>query len=783
MLRAPFFKRDMSDTSLTRQPQDVAYSILSRCILSATFLLFSTLVVGCDGGLQDVACTDGSQCAANERCVEGICVTTAEGDTSEPLPDADTDPGDADTDPEPSDADTDPGDADTDPGDADTDPEPSDADTDPGDADTDPGDADTDPGDADTDPGDADTDPGDADTDPSDADTDPGDTDSAACAPGEIGCTAAGRPYVCTDGEIEELGPCVDTAVCNNGTCEHVDTCIPDSVVGCADVLREYVCAADGVTFEARACDNDHRCLSEGDGATGACRPVDCVVDERTCSDDRSAVLGCDLETFGHVTLDVCPLDDLLRCDDGVCVRPACPMSGRGGGAHVGCTFWATDMPIYETFGTSVQPTRARIANRGTAATPVRFAPSWLETRHSVLLAGGVATSVPLPSRQPLGTGRSRASVEIGALTPVQVVQSRGNVRVDGEVTSMGASLLLSEDALGTDYVVLGWTAGSPSPLPGGDPGARHAYFSVVGTVDRSSVAILFGDPPVSNPADEEFADLRANTEYTFTLNRGEVLHFRYASLGTDLPGDPIVPRDPTGTLISATDPVAVFVGHEGALIGTPRDGSDASRPCCEDHLQMQLWPATFAGTDFVLAVGPRHEDAPDLVRVLALDQRTSLTIQRFDSAAVETTLLDAYESLDISLTDGATVEATHPVMVAQFTIGQMFGDGSDIVGTGDPSMTPITPVDRFLASYRVDVDEGEAVTATIVAGVDEHVQLNGFTIPAGQWTTTRGWRYARITLTHGVHEFSSAAPFGLTLHETLSEAMMAWPAGVASDP
>ena len=83
---------------------------------------------------------------------------------------------------------------------------------------------------------------------------------------------------------------------------------------------------------------------------------------------------------------------------------------------------------------------------------------------------------------------------------------------------------------------------------------------------------------------------ITAGTTTEFTLGQGDVLNLKQ------------LPSDLTGTRIESVDgqtPFAVYVGHE-AVIVTDLDPRRA--PCCADHLEEQLFPASTWGSRFIIA-------------------------------------------------------------------------------------------------------------------------------------------------------------------------------------
>jgi hypothetical protein len=149
---------------------------------------------------------------------------------------------------------------------------------------------------------------------------------------------------------------------------------------------------------------------------------------------------------------------------------------------------------------------------------------------------------------------------------------------------------------------------------------------------------------------------------------------------------------DFTGTVVSASAPVAVFAGVECINVVPGTCGEDS---CCCDHLEDQMVPVSSLGMQFVAPHSPfRGGSEPDIWRVLADADGTVVTTSLpppDDSFALE-----AGEFHQMEATSSFTVNASDPVMIGQYLISQ----GCTSRVTGDPALTTFPPVEQYRHDY-----------------------------------------------------------------------------------
>ena len=194
------------------------------------------------------------------------------------------------------------------------------------------------------------------------------------------------------------------------------------------------------------------------------------------------------------------------------------------------------------------------------------------------------------------GTGIFDRAFQIRSTWPVIVYQF--NPLNNEGVASNDASLLLPTEGLGREYIAMSWPT-SPIPCIDGQPGDclphQHGYVTIVATSPGNTTVQVTPTAPVSAGGDID--QLEAGIEHQFMLRQGQVLNLQahVEEVGNI---DEIIPlcevdedcnngactfgvcledfgdqpaftvSDLTGSIINASQAVAVFGGHEEAVVG-----------------------------------------------------------------------------------------------------------------------------------------------------------------------------------------------------------------------
>lgn len=279
-------------------------------------------------------------------------------------------------------------------------------------------------------------------------------------------------------------------------------------------------------------------------------------------------------------------------------------------------------------------------------------------------------------------------------------------------VFSNDASLLLPTSAIGGYYTVVGWPqtiANSTNANEDFDPTVEdedlRAFLTIVGASDATHVTITFG-PMVRNVIGIGTRENAiAGVIWEFDVGAFDVINIETGGFNADF----------TGSTVSATHPVSVFVGSEAS--DAPRFATLANRMCCADHLEEQLFPNDTLGRRFFIGRMPPRSTAlnaafldptrdsvgefnePEYVRLVAVEAgMTSVTTSlqppdaSFTLAQGESIILIANQ--DVEINADKAIAVLH-VLPSQEAVGIV----SDYPG-GDPAIIAPAPVEQYRQDY-----------------------------------------------------------------------------------
>jgi hypothetical protein len=453
--------------------------------------------------------------------------------------------------------------------------------------------------------------------------------------------------------------------------------------------------------------------------------PIDCVLTDNVCVSGEgcmacfpgvdtcqgNAIFTCTDAGQPGELVEECDSEAGQVCSNGVCAD-ACQVADDTP-SNIGCEFWAVDLPNTRGLDdASKEPWGVVLANAGQTPADVVIErniaalgePDNLVALEQTTVPPGLLKTIQLPRAEitgwtpdtleppgPTGTARTNNGFRIRSTAPIVVYQ----FNTFTNDFSNDASLLLPTSGLGTIHRVIGYSTANPIDLIpiAGIP--DHSSVAIVGVSDGTNVKIRPGTKTLSDMQSIPTGDV--DKEINLTLNQWEVLNI--ASDG--------VPGDMTGTIVEASQPVAVFSSGERAIapsyVGddfpTP-PGWDPQRSdlCCTDHIEEQVFPASSLGSKFVVAHSPERSDGvwiePDILRFMAVAEPATVTTSLsppFDSFTLQPgEMFEAWAQEDI------TVESTTPIMLAQILVSQTY----TVAFIGDPSLTYFPPIDQFRERY-----------------------------------------------------------------------------------
>ena len=570
----------------------------------------------------------------------------------------------------------------------------------------------------------------------------------------------------------------------------------------------------------------------DGGFMAGICEPGDkiCV---------GPSVYTCNGDGLGHSFTELC----MDECVNGACTAPCGAENDKV--SYLGCSFWATRLENSDLTGDGayfslsissqgnlpIDVTITDADNNAVAAT-CNISPAdggvLEEACEDLVVEPGGLLSVNLSDLGQIeGTGISRKAYRITTTGKVSVHQF--NPVNNLETHSSDATLLLPASALGTEYRFVGWPSEEVKVRAGFNPAPCDASspcgdgfvcgdndYCLIQSFNRTAMSVIAtgeGETTLSIDAPTTFlvandegleAVYLAGSEYPFTLNQGDILTLATQKQhGADL----------SGMYVSASQKIAVFSSNPCAMI-------PHSTFAC-DHIEQQLPPLDTWGKNYVVAKFTPRGTEPDIWRIVAGSNGTTLTSTPA-IAALDGVSLGAGDSIQFEAKHNFTLEASSPVALAQFMVGSDYPGGNNGCGgafettfppqsasdrencdipihstcnqaIGDPAFLLNVPTEQYRKDYTllVPFDYLENyVTALVPEGVeltvdgtdiDESVTTsqNGATVISSDEITGTTWRVVTLSLGAGVHRISASDNFGLIAYGYDCTVSYAYPGGL----
>lgn len=546
--------------------------------------------------------------------------------------------------------------------------------------------------------------------------------------------------------------------------------CTPETSTECLSETERSVCDETGLRYNTIPCPEGQYCLR------GVCGDQRCLSGETRCFPDSPAsVFICDSEGREWVESEVC--EQGLACQNGACMS-RCEAAAKLN-TYIGCEYWTVDLDNYPDPFTVPMPNEVPhsvvVANPGDQSAMVRF-----ETPANVMLPAqgvvepGEVRAFTMPRLDVDGSGVTNHAIKMSSSMPVIAYQF--NPLNNENVFSNDASLLLPVNTHGLNYLITSWPTGvnTENIFPTGTI-PQAGYFTIVATSPGETVVTITVSAPTE--AGPNLPALEAEQTETFTLAQFEVLNIQAAAF---TPADftelfSAEAYDLTGSLVEATQPVAVFGGHEEAVIGAT-DGEDGT--CCADHLEEQLLPIS-VWSDEALCVKAKPRSAGrevDVWRVISgADQntlRTTPSIMGLDGIT-----LNRGEWVQVETDESFKLEGSGILQATQYLLSQ----GQTDERTGDPSMIMTVPVQQYRDDYHFLVPMGygsDWVTVIRPAGLS--ITLDGAPLNATFDPFADGaWERAYVAVSPGAHRFTANSPFGLVAYGWNNAVSYGYPAGL----
>lgn len=563
-----------------------------------------------------------------------------------------------------------------------------------------------------------------------------------------------------------------------------------DTAAGCdeegqtlCDAWQWYECSggdwvlADECLPPTPFCDDDLGCLSCEPGA------LQC---------DGNAIVQCDDDGTNTTWIQDCPDD--VPCVGGTCLDSCAIAASQY--SYLGCEFVAasTANTLDPTFNNDFAVV---VSNPEGASGPADVTVTrGSSVVGSATLQPGATQAITLPMVLDLQGTSDSVTVASGAfqVTSNEPIAAYQYNPLHFELSAVNsysndASLLLPVHTMTGNYMV------SAMPSFGVGQGSLWSgflagFFAVAATEDATTVTLTFaGHSAAGNPGEHNSGDVE-----TVTLNAGDIVQVlgwapdalsapanicstlgwqettavdTFGNQWTHCLGEE---TDLTGTVISASAPVAVFAGHQCSFV-------PFTAWAC-DHLEETMFPTETWGTRSVMSA-PRFPGGSGVAttkyRVLALNAGTTVS---FDPAVQGSVTLGAGEHVEFDTDQDFVVDGTGPIFVTQLMLGQ------DALGAaiGDPAMGSGIPWVQVRSNY----DFLTPATYTenfvnVVAPDGTTIELDGS--PISGWTAigTTGFSVARVPVGAGAHHMQSVGNvgFGITTYGYAEYTSYLYPGGL----
>ena len=541
-------------------------------------------------------------------------------------------------------------------------------------------------------------------------------------------------------------------------------SCTPGQNLTCADETTQSICNAEGDAALPVACPEGQWCLN------GACGTQRCVVGTLSCLSPEQ-VATCNADGTAYEDPQPCP--DSTLCENGSC-KSICDLGGKGP-SYIGCEYWTVDLDQYSDPFTNPMPDEVPhavvISNPGPAPATISFIPRGQGVTVNVpdpVVPVGQARAFEMPRWDVSGSSLSFRAIQILSSSPV--IAHQFNPLNNENVYSNDASLLLPVTAHGKEYYVLNWPSQMLPCIQSFCPESQHSYVTIVAT--SPGVTNLNVTPTARIMPGDQIPNFTAGFTRSISLSFGQVMNLQ---AGDPDAGLGQAPNDLSGTHILADKPVAVFAGHEEAVIGNPAN-TEAEGSCCADHLEQQLFPVESWGNEYIAALSPDRGNHEDHWRIVAAEPVTVM----FDPPQNGASQIDLGrgEVTAFYSRDSFEVRATGKISVGQFLVSQQQTDD----GTGDPAFILAVPQSQFRSDYHLLTPTGysrDYVTVIRPSGVG--ITIDGVAVADGEFAPvgSGNWEVATISVQPGVHVVEGDEPFGLLAYGFDNAVSYGYPGGL----
>jgi hypothetical protein len=462
-----------------------------------------------------------------------------------------------------------------------------------------------------------------------------------------------------------------------------------------------------------------------------------CVPEKKACAVcapnslqcDDNAVVRCLADGEGFEVVKACDKAAGDMCTGSTC-RNMCDVA-KSDRSYVGCEFYAADLDnaaLDEMDDASHQQFAVVVSNLNDVPAEVTVEINQAKVGDPVQIHEVQRAIVPpndleifdLPRREV--DGSSQYGINDGTNTAFTsnayfiksshpIIAYQFNPIDNVNVFSNEASLLIPTSALGDTYTVVGWpqTIGNSSDSQydfdhTSSNEDLRAFLTIIGTEESTHLTVEMGSAVVDVVGADPVPELKPYDTLDLDIGPFDVVNLETQGFMADF----------TGSIITASNPVVVFVGSEAS--DAPVFTTYSTRQCCADHLEEQLIPDATLGRNYIISRMPSRTAAvnaafadpkdsvanveePEYIRIVAVEKGETGVLTTLP-APDDSFTIKQRDVVDIETRQDFMIIADKPISVLQTLPSQQVVGIDKTLPGGDPSIIVVPPVEQYRDNY-----------------------------------------------------------------------------------
>jgi hypothetical protein len=363
------------------------------------------------------------------------------------------------------------------------------------------------------------------------------------------------------------------------------------------------------------------------------------------------------------------------------------------------------------------------VTSRVNAVVTLTYGPNEINPiKANVLANQSTPISIDLSSSEPTGSEMIEdKGIHLTSDFPVNVYA------LNYKTQSSDVAVIYPTKSLGKEYLAMCYSPNSYKDR------VSNSEFVIVATKDNTLVQIT---PSVDTEGHN------AKVKYTVSLKKGQLYQVQSKNQANGVQGDL------TGSLITATDPIAFYSGVNATSV--PNEGES------QDHLYEQIPPTSSWGREFYVV--PLESRIKDTYRILAAEDNTIVTVEGIN-LKVRLNKGD-FKEFELTKSQACRIISTKRVLLAQYCRSQSVDERN---GVGDPFMIIISPVVQKINDVTFEAYRSPKITDNFYVNIiTKTSEINEITLDGRNITSNFKpfsddiYSYAQVRVNSGTHRLKS---------------------------